>query len=123
MTEDRNTTAADRIAAHLANRAEYLGDIFDRGGSADTDIAEEARDEFWELPLSVETTKTIRVLLSTGGPADGLNVELDRDGNVSRVVYWFSDWFDYAETVVTDEDSPLHRYAEELAEYEAEMTR
>lgn len=128
MTTDR--TAAERIAEHMQGRSETLQGLYDAMWKGEqeydteaADAAEEAREELDMLPLSVETTKTIRVLLSTGGPADGLNVELDRDGNVSRVVYWFADWFDYAETVVTDENSGLYRYAEELAEYEQEMER
>lgn len=142
MTMTNQPTAAERIAAQMEGRAATLAalyaiandpmdadeDVFDAAGVSpsgwDEDrLMEEARETLRELPLSVETTKTIRVLLSTGGPADGLNVELDRDGNVSRVVYWFADWFDYAETVVTDEDSGLYRYAEELAELEQEMGR
>ena len=144
MTTDQ-PTAAERIAAQMKGRAATLAalyviaddpfnaspEMFEAAGVEsdvedgewDEQMMEDAREALWELPLSVETTRTIRVLLSTGGPADGLNVELDRDGNVSRVVYWFADWFDYAETVVTDEDSGLYRYAVELAELESEMDR
>jgi hypothetical protein len=109
MTEK---TCAERIGDHFA-------DLYAASDGHDEDRAEEARDELWELPLSVETVRTIKVLFSTGGPADGLSVELDRDGNVSSVRYWFADWFDHAEVTVTDENSPLWRYAEELAEIEA----
>lgn len=128
MTTDRNASCQDRIAEHLASRDEYLDDLYGAMAGdtvhvpddiADAEDPEEAaREAMWELPLSVETTKTIRVLLSTGGPSDGLKIELDRDGNVSRIVYWFADWFDYAETVVSDDESGLYRYAEELAELE-----
>lgn len=113
-------TCAERIAGRLADRAEYLSDLFTKmdevtGTIESEDIAEGARDELWELPLSVEVVRTIKVLLSTGGPADGLTIELDADGNVSSVRYWFADWFDHAETKV-DQDSPLWRYAEDIAE-------
>lgn len=114
-------TCAERIEDRLHGRAAQMLDLydraeaFDRGDSDDEDAAEEARDEMWELPLSVEVVKTIKVLLSTGGPADGLTIELDTDGNVSSVRYWFADWFDHAETKV-DQDSPLWHYAEDIAE-------
>jgi len=124
MTNDREATCAERIAAQMADRAETFGELFERMENDpewEGDY-EDARDEMDELPLSVEVVKTIKVLLSTGGPADGLTIELDRDGNVSTVRYWFSDWFDHAETTV-DQDSPLWRYAEELAELEWGMDR
>lgn len=125
MTTDRNQSCEARIAEHLAGRDEMIAELGARRDHDDDEVRDEAMEELWELPLSVETTMTVRVLLSTGGPADGLNVELDRDGNVSRVVYWFADWFDYAETVVTDENSALYRYAVETAElaWEVEAER
>lgn len=138
MTNDREATCAERTAGHMADRAETFASLYrlaDDSGTPDDfrehdidpdlpgwDVEERAHMARHELPLSVEVVKTIKVLLSTGGPADGLTIELDRDGNVSTVRYWFSDWFDHAETTV-DQDSPLWRYAEELAEYEWEMDR
>lgn len=114
MTTDR--TCADRLPEHMQSRADHLADLFSRADDyMDEEVSEEARDEMWELPLSVETVRTIKVLLSTGGPADGLTIELDTDGNVSTVRYWFADWFDHAETTVPS-DSPLYRYAEDIAE-------
>lgn len=120
MTEDK--TCAERIAAQLADRAEYLGELFERTDTEDPAESynrfgdnTDPQEELWELPLSVEVVRTIKVLLSTGGPADGLTIELDADGNVSTVRYWFADWFDHAETKV-DQDSPLWRYAEDIAE-------
>jgi len=121
MTNDREATCVERIAGQMANRAETFGDLFTVIDN-DEERYDDARNEMDELPLSVEVVKTIKVLLSTGGPADGLTIELDRDGNVSTVRYWFSDWFDHAETTV-DQDSPLWRYAEELAELEWGMDR
>lgn len=106
-------TAAERLPQHLAGRADTLADLFDR--MAEDDYSDEAHDEYHNLPLSVEVVRTIKVLLSTGGPADGLTIELDADGDVSSVRYWFADWFDHADTTVST-DSPLYRYAEDLAE-------
>lgn len=117
-------TCAERIASHLEGRAASIGELY---GQLDDDTSpnwdderEEAQEALWELPLSVETVRTVKVLLSTGGPADGLTIELDTDGNVASVRYWFADWFDHAETVVTDENSALYRYAVEVAELEWE---
>ena len=124
-------TAAQEVHDHAVSRGNYLASLFAiADGSASTedyaaaDIEQDAEgwgteeaayDRLAELPLSVEVTKTIRVLFGTGGPADGMNVELDTEGEIRRVVFWFANWGTYAETIIP-EGSSLYRYAEDLAE-------
>ena len=124
-------TCADRLPEHMQGRAEHLSTLYRiaEGSATDADYAAAdierdaegwgaegaAHDALSEFPLSIEVVRTIKVLLSTGGPADGLTIELTSDGEVNSVRYWFADWFDHAEDSVPA-DSPLWRYAEDLAE-------
>lgn len=73
------------------------------------ELSEAARERIYELPLAVSAKTVFRVELSTGGPADWLEVfcsgdtplyEPAGDGEhyeVERIVYHFADWFDHAE--------------------------
>jgi hypothetical protein len=36
------------------------------------------------------------IQLSTGGPADGFKVEVDNEGSINEISYYFKDWFDGA---------------------------
>ncbi len=68
------------------------------------------------LGVSAEVAVTLRVELSTGGPADFLTAELDvADGSVSDVTYHFQDWFDGAKRSVPSRSSLyslVERYAQ-----------
>jgi hypothetical protein len=50
-----------------------------------------------ELALGVSSFKIVRIQLSTGGPADYIEVLLDQDGNFIKATYHYEDWFDGAE--------------------------
>lgn len=73
-------------------------------------LCELARERMDELPLGVSSYTTFRVDLSTGGPADWLEIVCSGDTpcyepagvhganyEIERIVYHFSDWFDHAE--------------------------
>ena len=75
-------------------------------------------DEYFDNPaLSIDTVKFTKVCFSYGGPADYLEI-FHKDGNVERVVYRYSDWFDTA-TLEVEETSPLWTYAETIVEVES----
>lgn len=122
----KQPTCEERIADRMAGREEYvrkLQAIVDNGPATfdedydDEELTEdEAQERLDELPLSVEPRRFIRILLSTGGPGDWLDAEIDVDGTVTSVSYHFNDWFDHAERPVHS-DSALWRYAESMAEY------
>lgn len=68
-------------------------------------------DEYNDDPaLSIDTVRFTKVCLSYGGPADYLEI-YHLEGEITRLVYRYSDWFDTASTDVT-EDSPLWAYAQ-----------
>lgn len=42
--------------------------------------------------------------MSTGGPADYLEVHVDSDNEITSIVYHFADWFDHAEQELSGEE-------------------
>jgi len=111
--DTKQQNCAERIGAKLKDRADYIKDLMDKGREGD----EDALDEVTNLPLCIETKQETTITLSTGGPADYLHITHDQ-GEVLRVVYRFSDWFDTA-IVELDETNPLWDYASDLIEYMA----
>lgn len=123
-------TCADRIAGRLAGRTAKmralasLAEVYDDDALAlaledpatramfedlmlteptAEDIAEAARERMYEMPLAVDTLTVHVITLSTGGPADSLEVATratDHGSYVSheivRITYVFQDWFDGA---------------------------
>ena len=126
MTTEKQATCAERIEAQWNERAEDLramisaSDAFSDedvtaekrsaweslGIEGDTpdEISESAYDAMNNLPLSVEVVRTVRVLLSTGGPEDAIEYTLDRSGGVVRAEYVFKDWFDGARMPIEGAD-------------------
>lgn len=62
------------------------------------------RRERWQGGILEETwrPRVFRVLLSTGGPGDWFDLEVDDRGDVVGAEYVFQDWYDYAYRQVTD---------------------
>jgi hypothetical protein len=102
--DTKEKSCADRIGAELKDRADYVKGLL---SGSDDDL-----EELNNLPLSIETVKETTVTLSWGGPSDYLHIT-HNEGEVLRVVYRFSDWFDTA-IVELDEVSPLWDYAENV---------
>lgn len=69
-------------------------------------VRERAEQRAYDLPLGVSSFRVFRVDLSTGGPADWLEVRTSGDTpvyesggepyEVESVTYHFADWFDHA---------------------------
>ena len=97
----------ERIGDQLAGRLAMFDDIEARQQSDDDDVADAARDEQYEAPLSVDVLRMVKVLLSTGGPADWFELTWgpgDDDDEPSRITYHFSDWFDHAERALEGDE-------------------
>lgn len=104
---------ADPMEAHpdVSERAKEMANEYGAG-----DLQEIADDILDSYPLAVSARTVFRVDLSTGGPADWLevvcsgntpNYEPAGEGEhyeVERIVYHFADWFDHAERQLTGED-------------------
>lgn len=65
--------------------------------------AERARTRIEESILSAEIEgDRLHVQMSWGGPSDGFYADVDKDGTLDNVRYYFKDWFDGAEIHVND---------------------
>jgi hypothetical protein len=67
----------------------------------------EKMDEFLEGILAFTPKVTIRVELSTGGPADWIELEVSKGKygyEIDGAVYHFADWFDHAEQRITGKE-------------------
>jgi hypothetical protein len=108
-------TAAERIADAMAGRAETIRTLQDEAAAFDEDgypvTDEEKVDRLYEMPLSVEVIRHVKILLGTGGPADWLDAELDEDGEISTLAYHFADWGTHS-SVYVEKGSPLWRFVE-----------
>jgi hypothetical protein len=113
MSDRRNNTCEARIDEELESRLESLRETFAKVDS-DSD-QDEGYQELDELPLSVETIRSVRIVLSTGGPHDEFVFTLDSDGEIVRTEYVFQDWFDGARRTVDDET------AKRLGDYFAQI--
>ena len=117
--EARN--CADRIADHLASEERNLSDIYavldgkikPTEDQSETQTIDEAYSDLYNYALGMNTIKETTITLSWGGPASYLEI-LHDGGDITQVVYRFSDWFDSATQEITDEESSLYRYAQEM---------
>ena len=112
MQDTKQAKCADKIAGELKDREADFKALQNRANGGE----EEAREELYQMALGIQTVQETIVTLSWGGPADYLHIT-HNEGEVLRVVYRFSDWFDTA-TVELDETSPLWDYAAYIVEIE-----
>lgn len=106
-------TCAERIQDQLQQRNEMLEEIYDKLSSDERDDKEEAYEELYNLPLSIDTFKLIKIHLSTGGPGDWIEATLKENGYVEKMYYHFHDWFDHA-SIPVDENSYMWQFATEV---------
>lgn len=109
----------DRILAELASREASIASLQELASSENQDVSEEAYEELANFALEVSTTITLKVLISTGGPADYLTADIDKGKygyeRVSNITYHFADWFDHASVTVAD-DSSMANYFDDIVE-------
>jgi hypothetical protein len=95
-TERAAQLAAQKHADELTHLAATLAKLDEYGKHG---MAESLRDALAEAPLSVDTIKTIRVTIGTGGPAYGV------DFTVHGATAWHQDWFIERQHVTLDDDT------------------
>lgn len=118
-TEQRNKSCEERIGDQLASTMKSITDLLSREASDDDEVREEAIEEWSNDVLSVEVKKTVRVLMSTGGPADWFECEIDDENAITAITYVFEDWYDHAERRLqpgTDEYTAAERYCDYFIE-------
>ena len=121
MEATKEKTCAERISAQLASEEENLKAIFsvlDGNYNGESEASEsqqidEAYEELYNYALGMNTIKETTITLSWGGPASYLHI-LHNGAEITELKYRFSDWFDTATQVITDKESPLYRYAQEM---------
>jgi hypothetical protein len=101
MSTTKERTCAERIADEFASTEQAIADSM-RGDMYEDDY------EGVEI-YGIRRTETVQFQLSGGGPADYVEVR-HQDGEVIRVEYRFSDWFDTA-TLLVPEGSPVYQWA------------
>jgi hypothetical protein len=112
MEATKQATCADRIADQLASEERNLGDIY-RTIDDPTQELDQAYDDLYNYALGMNSIKETTITLSWGGPASYLEI-LHDGAEITRLTYRFSDWFDTATEIITDEESNLYRYAQEM---------
>lgn len=107
MAEEEDKSCKARIKSHFESRLESITPLSEREPEYDEKGYEIERDEDEEDDdsellkgedvLDVEKKRSIKILLSTGGPGDWFEVEIYQDNSMGEVTYHFQDWFDHAE--------------------------
>ena len=112
-TATREATCAERIDSHLMNEEEALKEIYSQIDGDDDATREEGYEALHEYALGMDSRQETVITLSWGGPASYLEIT-HRGAEIYTITYRFSDWFDTSTKEITDEDSPLYRYAQEM---------
>jgi len=112
-------TCRELIEEKLLDREEYMDSLF-KAIDADEPFNgyEDASDDLYDFALGYNVRTIVDIQLSTGGPADWLEVHVDNGGKfpvIEGMKYHYSDWFDHA-VVTVDVDSPFYRYVETIIE-------
>ena len=114
MNETKEATCAQRIADQLASEEQNLKEIYAVLDSTnDGAELDEAQESLYNYALGINTIKETTITLSWGGPASYLEI-LHNGAEITRLTYRFSDWFDTATEIITDQESNLYRYAQEI---------
>lgn len=101
MAAERQATCAERLPANLDSR---LADLRAMLAREEYDEGDDELGPLNEYGLGSDVRYSIRVDLSTGGPADYVTATVDRDGDVLDATYHFADWFDHAERSLSGDD-------------------
>lgn len=97
--ETKSLTCEERISSEMQDRENEIAEL----------MANPELDENSDPALSIDTSKITTICFSWGGPSDYLEVT-HNSGEILKVIYRFSDWFDTATREVL-EGSPLYDYA------------
>lgn len=104
----------DGLSAEAREIADEHGIPLDADSVTNDSTREAAMEATSELPLAVTLRRVVRIELSTGGPADWLEIQLDEENTPGRAEYHFADWFDHASRPL---DGPEYDAAIAFAEH------
>lgn len=87
----KDESAAERLPRNLTGRLADIRAMLDR---EDPDLGDDELPPLNEYGLGADVRYSIRVDLSTGGPADYITATVAH-GDVLSAEYHFADWFDH----------------------------
>jgi hypothetical protein len=111
----RNESCEQRIDAHLKGRLEDIGRLWTAYcDGIETDGEPNSPDEYglcfdYVAPNTFRDQREayFRYQLSWGGPGDEFRFYANPDLSCHRVEYWFLDWFDGAQRILSGEPEEL----------------
>jgi hypothetical protein len=121
MNSTKEQTCAERINASMESTEEDLKAIFDvlsgkidpESEESETAQIDNAYEELYGYALGMDTRQETIITLSWGGPASYLEVT-HRGAEIYTITYRFSDWFDTATQEITDQESAIWRYSQDI---------
>lgn len=122
MNHTKELNCAERIADQLASEERHIGNIYKVLDGVGEELSEqtgeyqtvdEAYSDLYNYALGINTIKETTITLSWGGPASHLEILHDKT-EITKLTYRFSDWFDTATKIITDQKSNIYRYAQEM---------
>jgi hypothetical protein len=115
MSDNEKKTCQDLIQSKYEETASYMETIIDAIANDEEIEGEDANTVFWDLPLEITSSRVIKILFSTGGPADWINVFVDSDNYIQYIEYHYQDWFDHASMKVS-KNSYIYEYAQRVVD-------
>jgi hypothetical protein len=115
MSDNVKKTCQDLIQSKYEETASYMETIIDAIANDEEIEGEDANTVFWDLPLEITSSRVIKILFSTGGPADWINVFVDSDNYIQYIEYHYQDWFDHASMKVS-KNSYIYEYAQRVVD-------
>ena len=107
----------DIIDNRLNDREFYLQQMFEAIDSHEPFDGYDDPDEcINDLALGFDIKTMLTIELSTRGPADYLEVVIDKSSGypeIDKMTYHYADWFDHSQVKV-DSSSPFYRYVETI---------
>jgi hypothetical protein len=113
-TTEQRKTCADLIASELADREQYLANLYEEMNSDEQETSDRASEEVQEMAYGIQVYSVAKVIWSGGGPADWIEITFNKY-DLIKVEYIYQDWYDGAKVNV-GEGSAVWRYAEEMLE-------
>jgi len=119
--DNKQATCKDRVKSHLKGRIADLKPLFKAWQEGNEEQVKDVDGNeigtFDEYGLSFDYVAPntfkgqgrgyFRYQLSTGGPGDEFRYYCDENFNLTRIEYWFIDWFDGAKLILKNGDYTL----------------
>lgn len=106
---EKQATCKERVSGHLKGRIEDINKLW-KMYCNDPEAYDEELGNFNEYGLAFDYVAPgtfndqrrgyFRYQLSWGGPSDEFRFYCDENFNVTRIEYWFLDWFDGAKKIL-----------------------